>query len=117
MIKHRCEIDKEGKDLDFDELVEIKPREKTTAKPNPPRMYRVILHNDDYTTMDFVIEILVSIFDKPAAEATRIMLDVHKCGKGECGVYIYDIAMTKVNQVHQLARENQFPLKCNLEKA
>jgi ATP-dependent Clp protease adaptor protein ClpS len=82
-----------------------------------PKLYRVILHNDDYTTMDFVIEILICVFHKPAAEATRIMLDVHKKGKGICGVYHYDIAATKVAQVHQLARQREFPLKCSLEEA
>ena len=82
-----------------------------------PKLYRVILHNDNYTTMDFVIEILISIFHKPAAEATRIMLDVHKKGKGICGVYQYDIAATKVAQVHTLANRREFPLKCSLEEA
>jgi ATP-dependent Clp protease adaptor protein ClpS len=82
-----------------------------------PKLYRVILHNDDYTTMDFVIEILISVFHKPAAEATRIMLDVHKKGKGICGVYHYDIAVTKVAQVHKLAHAREFPLKCSLEEA
>jgi ATP-dependent Clp protease adaptor protein ClpS len=82
-----------------------------------PRLYRVILHNDDYTTMDFVIEILISVFHKPAAEATRIMLDVHKKGKGICGAYHYDIAATKVAQVHKLACQRGFPLKCSLEEA
>lgn len=82
-----------------------------------PRLYRVILHNDDYTTMDFVIEILISVFHKPAAEATRIMLDVHKKGKGICGVYHYDIAATKIAQVRQLACQREFPLKCSLEEA
>jgi ATP-dependent Clp protease adaptor protein ClpS len=79
-------------------------------------MYRVILFNDDYTTMDFVVEILVSVFGKPAAEATRIMLDVHKKGRGVCGVYTRDIAQTKVTRVHQLARKNQFPLRCSFEE-
>lgn len=116
MIEYRCEIEGDGKNTDSDELIEVKSRKKISIKPKIPRMYRVILHNDDYTTMDFVIEILVSIFDKPATEATQIMLDVHQRGKGECGIYIRDIAMTKVNQVHKLARENQFPLKCSLEK-
>ena len=116
IIAYRCEIEREGKNTDSDELIEVKSRKKTSIKPKTPRMYRVILHNDDYTTMDFVIEILVSIFDKPATAATRIMLDVHQRGKGECGIYIHDIAMTKVNQVHQQARKNQFPLKCSLEK-
>ncbi|MCL5807537.1 MAG: ATP-dependent Clp protease adapter ClpS [Deltaproteobacteria bacterium] len=82
-----------------------------------PKFYRVILHNDDYTTMEFVIEILIVVFHKPAAEATRIMLDVHKKGKGICGVYHYDIAATKVTQVHALARQREFPLKCSLEEA
>lgn len=82
-----------------------------------PKMYRVILHNDDYTTMDFVIEVLIAVFHKPAAEATRIMLDVHKKGRGICGVYTYDVAATRVARVHQLAREREFPLKCSLEEA
>lgn len=82
-----------------------------------PKLYRVILHNDDYTTMDFVIEILISVFHKPVAEAARIMLDVHKKGKGICGVYHYDIAATKVAQVQTLAHKREFPLKCSLEEA
>jgi ATP-dependent Clp protease adaptor protein ClpS len=81
-----------------------------------PKMYRVILHNDDYTTMDFVVEVLVSVFHKPAAEATKIMMDVHKKGKGVCGVYTYDIASTKVSIVHQLAKRREFPLKCSLDE-
>lgn len=81
-----------------------------------PKLYRVILINDDYTTMDFVIEILIVVFHKPAAEATRIMLDVHKSGKGFCGVYTYDIATTKIDRVHKLARKREFPLKCSLEE-
>jgi ATP-dependent Clp protease adaptor protein ClpS len=82
-----------------------------------PKLYRVILHNDDYTTMAFVIEVLISIFHKPMAEATRIMLDIHKKGKGTCGVYHYDIAATKVAQVHTLSNRREFPLKCSLEEA
>jgi ATP-dependent Clp protease adaptor protein ClpS len=81
-----------------------------------PKLYRVILINDDYTTMDFVIEILIAVFHKPAAEATRIMLDVHKNGKGFCGVYTYDIATTKIDRVHKMARQREFPLKCSLEE-
>jgi ATP-dependent Clp protease adaptor protein ClpS len=81
-----------------------------------PKQFRVVLHNDDYTTMDFVIEVLITIFHKPAAEATRIMLDVHKKTKGICGIYTYDIAATKVALVHQLARRREFPLKCSLEE-
>ena len=89
---------------------------KNDQEIREPKMYRVILHNDDYTTMDFVIEVLISIFHKPAADATRIMIDVHKKGKGICGVYTYDIAATRVVRVHQLARRREFPLKCSLEK-
>ncbi len=82
-----------------------------------PKQYRVILHNDDYTTMDFVIQVLVTVFHKPAAEATKIMLDVHKKGKGICGIYTYDIAATKVAQVRFMAKMREFPLKCSLEEA
>ena len=88
----------------------------TEQEIREPKMYRVILHNDDYTTMDFVVEILISIFHKPAADATRIMIDVHKKGKGVCGVYPYDIAATRILRVHQLARKREFPLKCSMEE-
>jgi ATP-dependent Clp protease adaptor protein ClpS len=90
---------------------------KNDQEIREPKMYRVILHNDDYSTMDFVIEVLISIFHKPAADATRIMLDVHKKGLGICGVYTYDIAATRVARVHQLAKQREFPLKCSLEEA
>ncbi|NTW15900.1 MAG: ATP-dependent Clp protease adaptor ClpS [Syntrophaceae bacterium] len=82
-----------------------------------PKMYRVILHNDHYTTMDFVVEVLMIVFHKVAAEATKIMLDVHKKGAGVCGVYTYDIASTKVSVVHNMAKRREFPLKCSLEEA
>jgi ATP-dependent Clp protease adaptor protein ClpS len=90
---------------------------KNDQETREPKMYRVVLHNDDYSTMDFVIEVLISIFHKPAADATRIMLDVHKKGLGICGVYTYDIAATRVARVHQLAKKREFPLKCSLEEA
>ena len=90
---------------------------KNDQEIREPKMYRVLLHNDDYSTMDFVIEVLISIFHKPAADATRIMLDVHKKGMGICGVYTYDIAATRVARVHQLAKKREFPLKCSLEEA
>ncbi|MBN1665134.1 MAG: ATP-dependent Clp protease adapter ClpS [Deltaproteobacteria bacterium] len=92
-------------------------RADTDIDLTEPKMYKVILHNDHYTTMDFVVEVLVSLFRKPAAEATKIMLDVHKKGKGICGVYTYDIAATRVAQVHHLAAKREFPLKCSLEEA
>jgi ATP-dependent Clp protease adaptor protein ClpS len=95
-----------------DELLE--DVEKEVKEPD---MYKVVLHNDDYTTKEFVVEVLQSVFHKPAIEATKIMLDVHKKGKGVVGVYTWDIAQTKVAQVHQLAREREFPLKCTVEPA
>ena len=101
--------------FDGDEIIDIRTKDSTQIKTKSPRMYRVILHNDDYTTMDFVVEVLVSVFRKTAAEATRIMQDVHRKGAGVCGVFIRDVAETKVNQVNQLARENQFPLRCSYE--
>lgn len=79
-------------------------------------MYRVLLHNDDYTTMEFVVEILQGVFNKPPAEAMRIMLLVHKKGKGVCGVFTAEVAETKVELVHQLARANGYPLQCSMEK-
>jgi len=80
-------------------------------------MFRVVLHNDDYTTMEFVVEVLMTVFRKNLVESTRIMLDVHRKGTGQVGVYTYDVAATKVNQVHALAREREFPLRCTMEKA
>ena len=82
-----------------------------------PHMFRVILHNDNYTTMDFVVEVLMKVFHMPAAQATQVMLDVHKKGIGICGTYIYDIAVTKVQQVHIMAKEKEFPLRCTYERA
>ncbi|MGB4267790.1 MAG: ATP-dependent Clp protease adapter ClpS [Spirochaetota bacterium] len=90
---------------------------KKDIKVKKPRMYKVILHNDHYTTMDFVVEVLVKIFHKNLMEATELMLQVHRNGFGICGVYTYDIAQTKANQVHSLARQREFPLKCTVEEA
>lgn len=116
-IDYRCSKDLDQPGSGTDEYVDIQSNEKIKIEIRTPKMYRVILFNDDYTTMDFVVEILVAVFGKPAAEATRIMLDVHKKGKGVCGVYTHDIAQTKVNQVHRLAKKNQFPLRCGYEEA
>lgn len=79
-----------------------------------PRRFRVLLHNDHYTTMDFVVEILEGVFDKSSTEAMRIMRNVHENGMGIAGVYIRAIAETKVALVHKLAREQGFPLRCSL---
>jgi ATP-dependent Clp protease adaptor protein ClpS len=81
-----------------------------------PPMYRVLLHNDDYTTMQFVVELLMVVFNKSMEEAIRIMLHVHQSGIGICGVYSFEVAETKVETVHGLARERGFPLKCSMEK-
>jgi len=90
---------------------------KTRPKTKKPAMYRVLLMNDDYTTMEFVVSILVTIFQKSAEEATQIMLAVHQNGIGVCGVYTFEIAETKVAQVMDAAKRNQHPLQCTLEKA
>lgn len=82
-----------------------------------PEEFRVILLNDNYTTMEFVVAVIMTVFHKGLAEATRIMLDVHKKGRGTVGVYPFDIAVTKVDQVHALAKDNGYPLKCTMEKA
>jgi len=81
-----------------------------------PPMYRVILHNDDYTTMDFVIEILMTVFQKSMEESILIMLNVHRQGRGMCGLYTLEVAETKMNSVHAFAREKGFPLRCSVEK-
>ena len=81
-----------------------------------PDMYRVVMLNDDYTTMEFVVEVLIDIFGKSEAEARRIMLAVHKQGRGVAGVYVYDIAVSKVAQVDEAAKKKGFPLKCTVEK-
>lgn len=79
-------------------------------------MYRVLLLNDDYTPMEFVVSILQAFFNKDAQEAMQIMLQVHHNGVGECGIYTYEIAETKVSQVMDHARKNQHPLQCIMEK-
>ena len=80
-------------------------------------MWDVVLHNDNYTTKFFVVEIVSTIFHKSAIEATKIMMQVHKRGKGIVGTYTYDVAQTKVNRVHELAKKREFPLRCSIEKA
>lgn len=96
------------------EKVTFKEKNKLILKK--PNMYKVILHNDDYTTMDFVVEILIGVFNKNSAEATKIMYDVHKKGFGIAGIYIYDIASTKVRQVTYMAEQEGFPLKLTIEE-
>ncbi|MFP4348684.1 MAG: ATP-dependent Clp protease adapter ClpS [Thermodesulfobacteriota bacterium] len=97
---------------DTEEITESKTREDIRE----PSLFKVLLHNDDYTTMDFVVEILIYVFHKSAEDATQVMLNVHRKGVGLCGVYTYEVAETKVDTVHRLARENSFPLKCTMEE-
>ncbi|MDR8524200.1 MULTISPECIES: ATP-dependent Clp protease adapter ClpS [Shewanella] len=91
--------------------------ESVESELKQPSMYKVILNNDDYTPMDFVIEILQLFFQKDEQQATEIMLAIHHKGKGICGIYPFGIAETKVAQVNQFARQNQHPLLCSLEEA
>ena len=82
----------------------------------PPR-FVVLMHNDHYTTMEFVVTVLESIFYKSPSEATRIMLAIHRHGAGRCGVYTREVAEMKVAQVHRMARKNEFPLRCSMQEA
>ena len=91
-------------------ITRVKPK---TKRPN---LYRVLLLNDDYTPMEFVIHILERFFQKDREAATRIMLHVHRRGVGVCGVYTYEVAETKVTQVMDYARRNQHPLQCTMER-
>ena len=91
-------------------------RTGTKTKTKRPSLYKVLLLNDDYTPMDFVVFVLERFFNKQREEATRIMLHVHQKGVGMCGIYSYEIAETKVAQVMNFARQHQHPLQCTMEK-
>jgi ATP-dependent Clp protease adaptor protein ClpS len=95
-----------------DQQVSSETRDQTKEPP----MYRVLLHNDDYTTMEFVVEVLMYVFSKSPESAAKIMMNVHQKGIGECGVYTHEIAETKVDTVHNLARESGYPLRCSMEQ-
>jgi len=92
-----------------------KPTSKNDEKYQEPEEYRVILLNDHFTTMEFVVAVLIEIFHKDITDANRIMLDVHKKGKGIVGIYTWDIAATKTEQVHLVARAHEYPLRCIIE--
>lgn len=96
---------------------EGKTATKTRTKVKRPAMFQVVLLNDDYTTMEFVIEVLEKFFQKSFEEARRIMLHVHMKGKGVCGIYPKEIAETKVSQVVDYSRAHEFPLQCTMEEA
>ena len=89
---------------------------RVKPKTKKPSMYKVLLLNDDYTPMEFVVYVLERFFNKQSEEATQIMLHVHQRGVGICGVYSYEVAETKVTQVMDFARQNEHPLQCTLEK-
>ncbi len=95
-----------------DHGVALKPRPKVRR----PSMYKVLMLNDDYTPMEFVVHVLQRYFGKDQEQATEIMMQVHRKGVGVCGVYTYEVAETKVTQVMDLARKNQHPLQCTIEK-
>ncbi len=101
-----------GREGDIATERRTKPKSKTAKPP----LFKVILLNDDYTPMEFVVELLKVVFHKPHAEATRIMLHVHQNGIGVAGVYPFEVAETKVRTVEDLARQSQYPLKCVMEK-
>jgi ATP-dependent Clp protease adaptor protein ClpS len=90
---------------------------ETKEKVKRPPMFRVLMHNDDYTTMDFVVEMLCTIYGKPLEEAFQIMLNIHHKGIGMCGVFTQEIAETKIAQTHDCARSSGFPLMCSMEPA
>ncbi|WP_324074035.1 MAG: ATP-dependent Clp protease adapter ClpS [Erythrobacter sp.] len=104
-----------GKDTDGAGQVGVAT--KTRAKPKKPSQYKVLMLNDDYTPMEFVVLVLKRFFSMDLEQATRVMLHVHQRGVGVCGIFPYEIAETKVNQVMDFARQNQHPLQCTLEKA
>jgi ATP-dependent Clp protease adaptor protein ClpS len=90
---------------------------ETEKKLKRPPLYKVLLHNDDYTTKEFVVQVLQYVFHKEATEAVQIMLHVHRKGIGVAGVYPYEVAETKVALVESLARQHEYPLKCSMEEA
>ena len=102
---------------DQDDDIDIGDTAVETAKPKlkKPRMYRVIINNDDYTPMEFVVHVLENFFSMDRAKATRIMLDVHNNGKGNCGIFTRDTAQTKTLQVNDYSKEHNHPLMCSME--
>jgi len=91
--------------------------EEAQPRTKRPPLYQVVLLNDDFTPMEFVVDVLEHIFAMDRTTATRVMLEVHTRGKGICGVFTYEIAETKVAQVNEFSRQNEHPLKCTMEKA
>jgi len=97
-------------------LPKIREDLEVSLEIKEPEMFRVLLHNDDYTSMDFVVDILIQIFHKNLEDAQIIMINIHEKGKAVCGIYSYEIAQTKAYQVKQLAKQNEFPLLATIEE-
>ena len=102
---------------DDDEGTGLGVATRTRTRTKTPSPYKVLMLNDDYTPMEFVVHVLQSIFKMSIDDATRVMLHVHQRGVGVCGIFTYEVAETKVSQVIDFARQNQHPLQCTLEKA
>ncbi len=101
-------------DVDWDSGLAV---EEDKPKLKPPKQYKVIVNNDDYTPMEFVVQVLMMYFSMDDAKATRVMMSVHTKGKGICGIFSHEIAETKVDQVNEYSRLNQHPLMCTMEEA
>lgn len=97
-------------------MARIEEEVDTLLALDEPTQYKVLLHNDDYTTMEFVIDILMNVFHKSLEESEIIMLEIHKSGKGVCGIFTYEIAETKVHQVKEIAKSSGFPLLATMEE-
>jgi ATP-dependent Clp protease adaptor protein ClpS len=96
-------------------MLKIKKKTGKKSKLKKPKLYKVLMHNDNYTTMEFVVNVLMVVFNKSYNDAVEIMLKIHRKGIGLCGVFPYDLATTKVEIVHYLANKKGFPLKCSIE--
>ena len=103
--------------VDVEDDVGVVTKTRAERRLKKPKLYKVLLHNDDYTTMEFVVFVLQSIFHRSEAEAVQIMLHVHRNGIGVAGVYSHEVAETRIAQVEALARRDEFPLRCSLEEA
>ena len=116
MLSERAMAERRDNDSD-DAGAGVGVATRTRAKAKKPSLYKVLMLNDDYTPMEFVVLVLKRFFRMDIEQATRVMLHVHQRGVGVCGIFPYEVAETKVNQVMDFARENQHPLQCTLEKA
>jgi len=111
MSERRPRVDEDEPD------VATATRPRTARKLQKPKLYKVLLHNDDYTTMEFVVLVLMGVFHRSETDAVQIMLHVHKNGVGVAGVYTREVAETRVVQVEGLAQRHEFPLRCSMEEA